>query len=213
MSRQGAFRIFAADAVAPMLPLTANDNVVPENPSEALDAAMTDAVKQSIVANACVCSLIAGGGFGGVPFQEHAPDGLLIGMRVCSDNSSNRSTVSAVQAIYLTPAGIRLGAMLGNPDGSLVTLLAKPGYAVGGATLRGGGGMDAVTLMYLKIAGQTLDPSDSYASNTVGGMGGGQKHVDGQGVPVIGIVGKHDKNGGSPGVGLIFLRSPAHSPN
>jgi hypothetical protein len=66
----------------------------------------------------------------------------------------------------------------GPEDGSderngVVKLMAKPGYAIGAITAKTGLGIDGLSVTFMGIRGDELDPTDSYESEWVGGTGGG----------------------------------------
>jgi hypothetical protein len=76
-----------------------------------------------------------------------------------------------------------------------VRVLAKPGYAVGGITLRTGLNIDGMSVTFMRISGRALDPNQSYVSEWLGGRTGGtQKSVSGDGAPVVGVFGNQDAN-------------------
>lgn len=64
--------------------------------------------------------------------------------------------------------------------------------------------MDAVTLTYMRVAGERLNPADRYNSNRVGGQGGAEQIFTSNGTLVVGIHGKQNDNDNF---------SPAGSPN
>jgi hypothetical protein len=181
---------------------------LPSDDAEKLSPSMADAVRQAVATGTTYCTKVHGGGFAHTPFQDHVAVGILIGYRVGVDKFFSNDTVGSLQPIYLTPDGVRLGDFHGKPSARVVDLRAKPGYAVGAAFMRGGGGMDAATLMYMRIDDTSLDPTDSYASEKVGGPGGGEFMFDGHGTPIIGICGKSTDDNNWTGAGVIFMHKP-----
>jgi len=76
---------------------------------------------------------------------------------------------------------------------------------VGGPAFTLGGLADGLSLTFMRGVSGKLDPADSYESDWVGSKdtGGGPTKLDGNGTPVIGIVGKaSDKE--CTGLGLLF---------
>lgn len=178
---------------------------LPSDDAETLPPSMADAVRQAIATGTAWCTQVHGGAFAQIPFQEHVAVGILIGYRVGVQKFFSNDTVCSLQPIYLTSDGVRLGDFHGKPSDRVVELRAKPGYAVGATVMRGGGGMDAVTLTYMRIDDTSLDPNDAYASDKVGGPGGGEFTFDGHGTPIIGICGKTTPDNNWTGAGMIFL--------
>ena len=56
------------------------------------------------------------------------------------------------------------------------------------------GGFDAFKPIYMKMTAKGLDPSDSYDGPYVGGMGGGDGTLGGDGNFIVGIHGKTNDN-------------------
>jgi hypothetical protein len=104
--------------------------------------------------------------------EDLAPDGgLLIGLRCGLESMPTGQMITSLQPIYLTPKGVVLGKLLGNPDASPVTdLVARDGYAVGGAKISGTGTISGVQLQFVRIGDGKLDPADTYDSETAGKM-------------------------------------------
>jgi hypothetical protein len=111
--------------------------------------------------------------------------------------------------MYQTPQGIVTGESHGKSNGAPVEVRARDGYAVGALTVRGGGGLDAVTVTFMKIVGTGLDPTQTYTSEHIGGSGGGETIIDGGGIPIVGITGKIDSNEHAAGLGVVFVSTPS----
>ena len=75
--------------------------------------------------------------------------------------------------------------------------------------LAGGGGLDAITVTFMRFNGTRLDPTDACATQRIGGPGGGASLLNGDGTPIIGICGRVDDQRQWLGLGLIFLKPPA----
>src|SRR5579871_475623 len=111
------------------------------------------------------------------PFSETAREGILIGLDCGVGKFGSGETVYAFRPIYRTPTGnnwfkefgIFADAQEGNKTVKTkvlrtVQLRAKPGYAVGGVTMRTGLNIDGLSLTYMRIVGTQLDPAQSYVS-------------------------------------------------
>jgi hypothetical protein len=80
---------------------------------------------------------------------------------------------------------IRPGALV---PAFIVTIKAKPGYAVGAMAVKHGGGFDGMSVTFMKVAGDKLDPAASYESEFVGSDENKKPtKVTGNGVPVVGV--------------------------
>lgn len=136
------------------------------------------------------------------------PDGLLIGLRIGLSRYPGSNAIKFVQPIFLTPAGEKLGPQRGLNGDTVIEAKAPAGYAVGSVTVRGGGGLDSVTVTFMRIKGNSLDPNDDGVTRPIGGGdGSGGATVGGDGTPVIGICGRVQVPNGNLGLGLIFLRA------
>ena len=131
------------------------------------------------------------GGSGGGLFEEIPRDGaLLVGLDLAVGNYAGHKVVRAVLGVYMTAQGILQGEPHGELGTDYVKLLAKPGYAVGAIKVRGGNRVDGLSLTFMRIREDRLDPRDSYSSAWVGGEGGNAPvTVGGEGRAVVGIFG------------------------
>ncbi|HEV3262058.1 MAG TPA: hypothetical protein VG013_34725 [Gemmataceae bacterium] len=123
---------------------------------------------------------------------EEVPKGgaLLIGFDVTYGKFGNSSTVTTVRPIFLTRVGRVMGTTHGVPGEGVIRVEAKPGYAVGGVTIKAGLGVDGMSVTFMEIREGGLNPKRAYESEWLGGMGGGPKTtVAGDGAPVVGIFG------------------------
>lgn len=130
------------------------------------------------------------GGTGGGPAEDlgKAPS-LLIGLRVTI--VGNPSITKSAQAVLLTN-GVRAdGTVYGDPVPPVKEVVAKPGYAVGGLISSGTDGtarMRGFKLIFMRIAGTSLDPRDAYESPWIGDKGAGAEvKLAGDGSYVVGI--------------------------
>jgi hypothetical protein len=145
-----------------------------------------------------------GGAFGNVPFNETQPDGgVLLGFFAGEDDDNH---VGFYQPIYLTAMGEKVGKAYGAVRRPAQCLKAKAGYALGGVNLRSGGIIDAMTLVFMKVEGERLNPADQYTSPTLGGQGGGPVSFASKGELLIGIHGTAtDHDGFVPGGAIASL--------
>src|SRR5262249_49697932 len=113
---------------------------------------------------------VAGGKiFGGAfdpEFKDEAPAGsMLVGLEIGLGKFVKNDVVKSIRPIYRDDQGAETkGNVYGKDVKRAVSLKAKPGYAVGGFTVRAGLGIDAITLTFMKVKDGQLDPKDSYQS-------------------------------------------------
>lgn len=131
-----------------------------------------------------------GGVFANKNFEELPPEGaVLIGLRyTIQDNNAPGS----MQPIYLTARGEVAGKVYAtnSKQSAPLTMKAKPGYAVGAMYMRGGGSWDAFQLYFMRMTDKGLDVRDRYASAYIGGDGGGEGMLGGDGNFIVGILGR-----------------------
>jgi hypothetical protein len=109
--------------------------------------------------------------------------------------------IKSIRPIYSSQDG----DVHGKPHELLVRIEARPGYAVGGVIVRHGQRVDGIKLIFMRIAGDTLDRQDSYESAWFGGHGGDREAtLGGNGNLIVGICGRatHDLHA----LGLIEYR-------
>jgi hypothetical protein len=114
----------------------------------------------------------------------------LTGFEVSVGQSLGWDTIQSVQALFQFRKGPARGHLWGKKQPNVVTLAAKPGYAVGKVTVRTGLFIDALQVTFMAIDGQKLNPADSYQSEWIGGKGGFMRSLGGDGTPIMGIYGK-----------------------
>jgi hypothetical protein len=167
------------------------------------------AARDSVEHQTYQASAIAGGAFGNENFADVSPSGILIGLRIGIGKFLNYDIVQFIEPIYLTPDGAKYGEGHGKGIARIFDLKAPAGYAVGAITVKGGGGIDSIYLDYMRIRGSRLDPADTQTSERVGGPGGGfDVHFNGNGTPLVGIVGRMNKPGEYLGLGAIYMKQP-----
>jgi S1-C subfamily serine protease len=148
--------------------------------------------------------VVVGGGSAPL-FKDVAPaSGLLVGLELGLGKFGGEDVIKAVRPIYRVGDKEQLGTQRGALLTRVTTIKAKDGYAVGAITYRFGLNFDGCSLTFMRVAGGTLDPTDSYESEWVGYVGRKTpSKLGGDGTPVVGIVGRAgDKE--VNGLGLLF---------
>jgi hypothetical protein len=145
----------------------------------------------------------------GAQFDDIGPAGsLLVGLRYSTHLFAGRPKISSLQPLFGgSPSSRTLveGDHHAEPAGPETTVVAKANYAVGAIKTRTGLSLDGVVIIFMKINGDRLDPSDSYESPVLGdSQGGSPAFVSGNGSPVVGIHGWSAKNVNS--LGLILAK-------
>jgi formylglycine-generating enzyme required for sulfatase activity len=119
------------------------------------------------------------------------PAAMLIGFNVVVEKQGRYP--QSIQPLYKRGNSIVEGKWYGprRADAEPVQLIAKDGYAVGAISGKVGSWIDSFWLTYMKIKGKTLDNSDIYESQHVGGTANTKQIViDSQGFVVVGVWGK-----------------------
>ena len=153
-------------------------------------------VRRAVAVNGLKRGPIVGGAFANETFEEIPPEGaILIGFHFTTINNGHYPGV--LQAIYLTSRGEINGKAYGKIERNATSQVtkAKPGYAVGAIYVRGGGGFDAFKPIYMRMKENGLDTSDTYEGPYVGGNGGGESTLGGDGNLIVGLHGKVNKDG------------------
>jgi hypothetical protein len=157
---------------------------------------------------------ILGGASFDPEFKDVAPDGgLLIGFEVGTVKRGNRDTIKAGRPIYRVGDKETMGEQRGTQLNNVVTLKAKPGYAVGAISLiKAGFNLEGMSVTFMKVVGDKLDPKDSYESESVGtNEKKNLTKLGGNGTPVVGIVGKSN-NRDMTGIGLLLKGQEGYEP-
>jgi hypothetical protein len=115
---------------------------------------------------------------------------LLIGLYYTTFD--NRGLPNVLQPIFLTATGEVKGKVYGVPNaGERVQVVkARRGYAVGGMYIRAGATLDGFRLTFMKIMENGLDTTDKYDGPYIGGLGGGDGTVGGDGNFIVGLHGR-----------------------
>jgi hypothetical protein len=148
-------------------------------------------------------------GHNGPRFDDVGPNGsLLVGVRISTHPFLGRPKVSSVQPLYRASPSSRTlveGEHHGEVTGPETTAVAKSRYAVGAIKTRTGLSLDGFVIIFMKVKGDRLDPSDSYESPVLGDSeGGSPATVSGNGNAVIGFQGLASKNVNA--LGLILAK-------
>ncbi|MHA3773319.1 LamG domain-containing protein [Verrucomicrobiota bacterium sgz303538] len=158
------------------------------------------------------------GGEGGGRYEDVAPGGgVLVGFRIRSGDFAGHHVITGLQPVFRNMRGVHLGAVHG-PEGELPEKEeAREGYAVGGWRLHHGGRVDGFEVIFMRIAGNRLDPKDSYTGRWWGGKGGGgPTELIAGGLPVVGVFGgsgeELDSLGLIAAVGNLQDRLAVHLP-
>ena len=131
----------------------------------------------------------------GNAFRDLAPSGsLLIGFDYATIDKDGPKIASLRPLYLLANASKKTGDLHGEPPTTARTD-ARPGYAVGAITAKGGALVQGFQLTFMKLKGSALDPSDSYQGDWIGGDKNkdGAKRLDGGGQPFVGLYGKSGK--------------------
>ncbi len=149
---------------------------------------------------------ILGGGLKDAVFTDEAPDGgILVGLDICLGTFATKEAITGIRPIYRTKNGDVPGKHHGAISQHPVTVKAKDGYAVSTVFVQASLPIFGMSVQFMRVKGGALDPDDSYLSKWVGGKTtAGQKTLGGDGVTVVGIVGKLNSRGDCSGIGLLL---------
>lgn len=137
-----------------------------------------------------------------------AAGGVLIGFQVGYKKFFNNNIVGALRPIYRTQDGETMGAWIGKAPAELVTVKAKPGYAVSAIRIRTGLMIDGMGLTFTKLGKDRLVLDDHYDSDWIGAMGGNPSIIGGQGAIFIGVTGHRNNDGAPVALGLVTVVLP-----
>ena len=116
---------------------------------------------------------------------------MLVGMRVGYVNVFGGSKVGAIQPIFQVGNSYVEGKQFGKPIPLSVTVVARPGYAVGAINTHTGILLDAFQPVFMRFKDGQLDPDDSYTTDWLGDPRGGRSGTaTGEGKLVFGIHGR-----------------------
>jgi hypothetical protein len=199
-------------AVPPKAPVAAEAPVKAEAPAPANDAkpkakaSLYARVRQAVLENKTEETQRLG--IGDVAYQHVPDDGsIMVGMEVTYAPFFNHQIIKSVRPIYQRPNGTRYdGPVCGNPTQVVERVVAKEGYAIGGAAIKSGMGIDGMQLTFMEIGADGLNPDKSYLSKWLGGYGGADARTfvnDGR--PIVGIAGMRSNNPKGPAFCLCLV--------
>ena len=190
--------IRAAAAVAAVPPAAPNNQPVVASPAENRPSTPTQ---------------IFGGGID-PQFRDAAPaKGLLVGFDVGLGKWAGNDVVYAIRPVFVTSEGQEILGQQHGADTSRVTRVkAKSGYAVGAVTVKTVLAVDGLSVTFMKIDKDRLNPKDAYESDWIGGKGSGpQTRLGGDGTAILGIVGKQNSRDFT-GLGLLLAAAGTAGP-
>ena len=167
---------------------------------------MWAAIRKAVVGGQLKKWDIVGGVFSRQTFEELPPDGaILVGFNYTTRDLGRFP--GTMQAIYATAKGDVTGRAFGTAErgAAPLTARAKPGYAVGAIFVRGGGGFDAFQLIFMRVTESGLRTDDRYDGPKIGGDGGMQGTLGGDGNFIVGIHGKTNDQGKMEALSPISL--------
>lgn len=130
------------------------------------------------------------GGAGGGAFDD-TQAAVLIGVRVTTGPVFGNPCITSIQPIFRDERRKFDGAVHGKGEGKSIVAEAKDGYAVGAIVVKTGLAVDGLKLVFMRIKGSGLDPSERYDSEWLGGRGGSpETPLGGDGRPLIGLQGR-----------------------
>jgi hypothetical protein len=126
----------------------------------------------------------------GARFEEGNARDALVGLSASVKHIFGRDAISSIQGIYQSGRKQLPGPQHGKVNGKPVSIVARPGYAVAGIIAHGGDRLDGFRVVFMRIKGRGLDPSQTYESDWVGGQQGSVPiHLGCDGNPVVGLFG------------------------
>jgi serine/threonine protein kinase len=133
-------------------------------------------------------------GFPFAPEFEEVPleGALLIGFEVGLDKFGANDVIHSIRAIYLNDKGELFGDVHGKPTDRVMTVKAKPGYAVGTVRLNTHLLIDGMRITFMRIEGKFLDADHSYVEKIATIGDGGSEPSLGGGSLIVGVCGKAD---------------------
>ena len=146
-------------------------------------------------------------GGGGRQFEDAAPEGgVLIGFEIGLGKWGPNDVIATFRPIFRNRQGTEvLGRQHGTPTGKTIRVKAKRGYAVAGLKTKAVAMVDGLSVIFMRQGAHGLNVNSSYESPWVGGTGGMETTLGGDGALVIGIVGREtDKD--CPALGLMLKR-------
>jgi hypothetical protein len=204
-----------ATPVPPPAPLAAKTPIIFNGLQQATDvklasmAPLYERVRQVVLENKTEETQRLG--IGDFAYQHVPDDGsILVGMEVSYVPFFTQHVIKSVRPIYQTPYGTRYaGPVCGKPTGVSERVEARAGYAIGGAAISSGMGINGVQLTFMEIGAEGLNPDKSYLSKWLGGYGGADaKMFVNDGRPIVGIAGMVSKWDFGPAFCMCLVTTP-----
>lgn len=151
-------------------------------------------------------------GIGDFAYQNVPDNGsIMVGMEVTYAPFFTHQIIKSVRPIYQRPDGTRYeGPVCGNPTQVGERVVAKGGYAIGGAAIKAGMGIDGMQLTFMEIGADGLNPNKTYLSKWLGGYGGADaKTFVNDGRPIVGIAGMRSRDPKSPAFCMCLVTTKA----
>jgi len=195
-------RLEAAAATAAAAPSPASIASAPSAPSVAAERdALWKKIQELVKANQVTRTKEAGFTLGRTPYAVIPEDGAML---VGFDLSIGSRGIEAVCPLFLRRTGNQAGAVIGKPTpGQVIRVMAKKGYGVASLKVKAGLWVDGLSVTFMEMKGQGLDPSTAYTSPWYGSSGGRELEL-GDSTIVVGIHG-HGKPGELSSIGLVQL--------
>jgi hypothetical protein len=203
-------------AVPPAAPAAANAPVTAEASKQASDAkpkpkaSLYDRVRQIVRDNKTEETQRLG--LGDIAYQDVPDDGsIMVGMAVTYEPFFNHNIIKSVRPVYQRPNGERYdGSVCGTPTAVGERVEAKEGYAIGGAAIQAGMGIDGMQLTFMQIGPDGLNPQKSYLSKWLGlnASSSARMYVN-DGRPIIGIAGMRSKSPTGPAFCMCLVTTKA----
>ncbi|MBY0524897.1 MAG: serine/threonine protein kinase, partial [Gemmataceae bacterium] len=168
---------------------------------------LLSAVASAVRDNRTRQSAIVGGAFDRPQPEDVPAEGaLLVGFEFSMREVLGHEFIGSIRPIFLTAQGEKLGTSIGKPSGRTMRYAAKKGYAVGTLVIRSTFVVESVQITFMKIEAKGLNKADTYKTDWIGGRGKDENILGGDGLPIIGIVGKKNNDNVSTGLGLVLMR-------
>src|SRR5262249_47523887 len=147
-----------AAPVASQAPVPAKAPAAQGNAKLKSTASLYDRVRQVVLENKTEETTRLG--IGDIAYQDVPDNGsILVGMEVTYPPFFTHYIIKSVRPIYQGPNGQRYdGPVCGTPTGVTDRVEAAQGYAVGGAAIKAGMGIDGMQLTFMAISADGLNP-------------------------------------------------------
>ena len=144
---------------------------------------------------------IVGGAFESEFEDKAPPGGVLIGLELAVVKDEG---IKSIRPIYLAQGKEVKGTQVGTEKINVV-LKAKNGYAVSALNVNAGLWLNIISLTFARMNDGKLNPNDTYQSPSYGEPGGSPSVHGGNGMNVVGVIGKRSKGDNSAcGIGLLL---------